>query len=37
MDEIVAQVKRVGAIMGEIAAASKEQIDGIQQVNQAVT
>jgi methyl-accepting chemotaxis protein len=37
MEEIVAQVKRVGAIIGEIAAASKEQSDGITQVNQAVT
>jgi methyl-accepting chemotaxis protein len=37
MHEIVAQVNRVSAIIGEIAAASKEQSDGIQQVNQAVT
>ncbi len=37
MVEIVAQVKGVGAIIGEIAAASKEQSDGITQVNQAVT
>ncbi len=37
MDDIVAQVQRVTAIMGEIAAASKEQSDGVQQVNQAVT
>ncbi len=31
------QVKRVSAINGAIAAASKEQSDGIEQVNQAVT
>ncbi len=37
MEEIVAQVQRVTAIMGEIAAASEEQSDGIQQVNKAVT
>jgi methyl-accepting chemotaxis protein len=37
MEEIVTQVKRVGAIIGEIASASKEQSDGITQVNQAVT
>jgi methyl-accepting chemotaxis protein len=37
MEEIVAQVKRVSAIIGEIAAASKEQSTGIDQVNQAVT
>jgi methyl-accepting chemotaxis protein len=37
MEDIVAQVKRVTAIIGEIAAASKEQSDGIGQVNQAVT
>ncbi len=37
MDEIVAQVRRVTAIIGEIAAASKEQSEGITQVNQAVT
>jgi methyl-accepting chemotaxis protein len=37
MDEIVAQVGRVTAIIGEIAAASKEQNDGITQVNKAVT
>ncbi len=37
MDDIVAQVQRVTAIIGEIAAASKEQSDGVQQVNQAVT
>ncbi len=37
MDGIVAQVRRVSAIIGEIAAASKEQSGGIDQVNQAVT
>jgi methyl-accepting chemotaxis protein len=37
MGEIVDQVKRVSAIVGEIAAASKEQSRGIEQVNQAVT
>jgi methyl-accepting chemotaxis protein len=37
MEEIVTQVKRVSAIVGEIAAASKEQSDGIEQVNKAVT
>ena len=37
MDEIVAQVNSVSAIIGEIAAAGKEQSDGVQQVNQAVT
>ena len=37
MDEIVAQVSRVTAIIGEIAGASTEQSDGITQVNRAVT
>jgi methyl-accepting chemotaxis protein len=37
MEEIVAQVRRVTAIIGEIAAASKEQSDGVQTVNLAVT
>jgi methyl-accepting chemotaxis protein len=37
MEEIVAQVRRVSAIIGEIAAASKEQSSGIEQVNKAVT
>ncbi len=36
MEDIVAQVKHVTAIMGEIAAASREQSDSIQQVNQAI-
>jgi methyl-accepting chemotaxis protein len=37
MDEIVTSVKRVTDIMGEIAAASREQSSGIEQVNQAIT
>ncbi|QWF38492.1 methyl-accepting chemotaxis protein [Bordetella hinzii] len=37
MQEIVASVKRVTDIMGEIAAASQEQSSGIEQVNRAVT
>jgi methyl-accepting chemotaxis protein-1 (serine sensor receptor) len=37
MDEIVASVKRVTDIMGEIAAASAEQSSGIEQVNQAIS
>jgi methyl-accepting chemotaxis protein len=37
MDEIVASVKRVTDIMSEIAAASREQTSGIEQVNQAIT
>ena len=37
MQEIVESVKRVTDIMGEISIASKEQTDGIQQVNQAIT
>ena len=36
MGDIVAQVQRVTEIIGEIASASDEQSDGIQQVNQAV-
>jgi methyl-accepting chemotaxis protein len=36
MEEIVAQVRRVSDTVGEIAVASKEQSNGIQQVNQAV-
>ncbi|WP_324781120.1 methyl-accepting chemotaxis protein [Thiobacillus sedimenti] len=36
MNEIVTSVKRVAAIMAEIASASHEQSDGIEQVNQAV-
>jgi methyl-accepting chemotaxis protein len=37
MDQIVAQVRRVSAIIGEIASASNEQSHGIQDVNRAVT
>lgn len=37
MEEIVSSVKRVTDIMGEIAAASAEQSDGIDQVNGAIT
>ena len=36
MTEIVTAVKRVAAIMGEIASASHEQSAGIEQVNQAI-
>jgi methyl-accepting chemotaxis protein len=36
MQEIVASVKRVTDIMGEISAASEEQSTGIDQVNRAV-
>ncbi len=37
MQEIVASVKRVTDIMGEIASASEEQSSGIEQVNRAVS
>jgi methyl-accepting chemotaxis protein len=37
MDEVVASVKRVTAIMGEITAAGREQEAGIEQINQAIT
>jgi methyl-accepting chemotaxis protein len=37
MDRVVASVKQVTDIVGEISAASQEQSDGIEQVNQAVT
>ncbi len=37
MNEVVASIKRVYDIMGEITAASQEQSDGIEQVNQAIT
>lgn len=37
MDEIVASVKRVTDIMGEITSAGQEQESGIQQINQAIT
>jgi methyl-accepting chemotaxis protein len=36
MDEIVASVRRVTDIMGEITAASQEQEAGIEQINQAI-
>ncbi len=37
MDEIVASVRRVTDIMGEITAASEEQSAGIEQINQAMS
>ncbi len=37
MTEMVESIKRVTAIMGEIATASQEQSAGIEQINQAVT
>jgi methyl-accepting chemotaxis protein len=37
MDEIVASVRRVTDIMGEISSASHEQTQGIEQINQAIT
>lgn len=37
LDEIVTSVKRVTDIVGEIAAASREQSTGIEQVNRAIT
>ncbi len=37
MEQIVASVRRVTDIMGEISAASQEQTSGIEQINQAVT
>ncbi|HEX7888971.1 MAG TPA: methyl-accepting chemotaxis protein [Ramlibacter sp.] len=37
MDHIVASVQKVGALIAEIAAASQEQSDGIEQVNVAIT
>ncbi|MDN8617990.1 methyl-accepting chemotaxis protein [Variovorax ginsengisoli] len=37
MEKIVASVRRVTDIMGEISAASQEQTSGIEQINQAVT
>ncbi|MCS0610465.1 methyl-accepting chemotaxis protein [Massilia solisilvae] len=36
MEEVVASVKRVSDIIGEIAAASEEQRSGIEQVNEAI-
>ncbi|AKZ61546.1 chemotaxis protein [Herbaspirillum hiltneri N3] len=37
MDEVVASVKRVTDVMGEITAASQEQSSGIEEVNRAIT
>ncbi|MBC7858543.1 MAG: MCP four helix bundle domain-containing protein [Burkholderiaceae bacterium] len=37
MDEVVSSVRHVTDIMGEIAAASREQEAGIEQINQAIT
>ena len=37
MDEVVASVQRVNAIIGEIALASVEQRDGIEQISMAVS
>ncbi|MFM9434977.1 methyl-accepting chemotaxis protein [Janthinobacterium sp. CG_23.3] len=37
MDEVVSSVRRVTDIMGEIMAASQEQVAGIEQINQAIT
>ena len=37
MEEIVGRVQRVSAFVGEIASASEEQSNGLQQVNQVVT
>ena len=37
MTEVVASVRRVTDIVGEISSASQEQSDGIEQVNQAIT
>jgi len=37
MEEIVASVKRVTDIMGEIMSASQEQTQGIEQINQAIS
>ena len=37
MEEIVSSIRRVTDIMGEITAATREQVDGIEQVNQAVS
>jgi methyl-accepting chemotaxis protein len=36
MQEVVVSVKRVTGIIGEIALASQEQTEGIEQINQAV-
>ena len=37
MEEVVASIRRVHDIMGEITTASSEQSEGIEQVNQAIT
>ena len=37
MKEVVQSITRVADIMGEISAASQEQAQGIEQINQAVT
>jgi len=37
MEEIVASVRRVTDILGEISSASQEQTQGIEQINQAIT
>ncbi|WP_034298308.1 methyl-accepting chemotaxis protein [Herbaspirillum sp. RV1423] len=37
MSEVVASVKRVTDIVGEISSASQEQSDGIEQINRAIT
>jgi methyl-accepting chemotaxis protein len=37
MTEIVGSIQRVADIMSEITAATREQVDGIEQINQAVT
>ena len=37
MTEIVDSIQRVTDIMGEITSATREQVDGIEQINQAVT
>ena len=37
MDEIVQSVRRVTDVMSEIAAASTEQLSGVEQVSRAVT
>ena len=37
MEEIVASVRRVTDIIGEIASASQEQLDGIEQINSAIS
>jgi lipopolysaccharide export system protein LptA len=37
MEEIVASIRRVTDIMGDISAASREQTAGIEQVNQAIS